>query len=79
MLKDLDIKTVRMGVLFTCCAIILHNFLEMNMDIWEVDLNDIDDTDDTDENNSYILRENDETLKRTGQAKRNFIFRQHFP
>ena len=80
-LKDLDIKTVKMGVLFTCCAIILHNFLEMNMDIWEVDLNDIDDTDDTDtnENDSYILRENDETLKRTGQAKRNFIFRQHFP
>ena len=68
-----------MGVLFTCCAIILHNFLEMNMDIWEVDLNDIDDTDDTDENNSHISRENDETLKRTGQAKRNFIFRQHFP
>ena len=79
MLKDLDIKSVRMGVLFTCCAIILHNFLEMNMDVWKVDLNDIDDTDDTDENNSYILRENDETLKRTGQAKRNFIFRQHFP
>jgi len=78
-LKDLDIKTVKMGVLFTCCAIILHNFLEMNMDIWEVDLNDIDDTDDTDENNSHISRENDETLKRTGQAKRNFIFRQHFP
>src|SRR6266496_2442104 len=47
MLRDLDIKTVRMGILFACCAIILHNFLEMNMDIWDDDLDD--DTDDIDE------------------------------
>ena len=40
MLKDLDIKTVKMGILFTCYAIILHNFLEMNMDIWDDNLDD---------------------------------------
>ena len=32
-LRNLDVKTVKMGVLFTSCAIILHNFLEINMDI----------------------------------------------
>jgi hypothetical protein len=81
-LKDLDIKTVKMGILFTSCAIILHNFLEMNMDIWEVDLdNDMEDTEDidnTNENDTYTSREGDENLKRIGQAKRNFIFYQHF-
>ena len=44
-----------MGVLFTCCAIILHNFLEMNMDIWEVSFND--DTDNTEEeDDDYMSR-----------------------
>jgi len=82
MLKDLDIKTVKMGVLFTCCAIILHNFLEINMDIWEVDFDDTDEDDeddDEDEGNNFTSRNNDEVLKRTGQAKRNLIFHQHFP
>jgi DDE superfamily endonuclease len=81
MLRDLDIKTVKMGVLFTCCAIILHNFLEINMDIWETNFND--DTDDTeegddDDDDNYISGNNDDVLRRTGQAKRNLIFRQHF-
>ena len=71
-----------MRVLFTCCAIILHNFLEINMDIWKTNYND--DTDDTeegdnDDDDDYMLRNNNEVLKRTGQAKRNLIFRQHFP
>ena len=35
-LRNLDVKTVKMGVLFTSYAIILHNFLEINIDIWEV-------------------------------------------
>ncbi len=83
-LKDLDVKTVKMRVLFTCCAIILHNFLEMNMDIWKVNSNDntddIDDeNDENDENNNYTLRIGDEILKRAGQAKRNLIFHQYFP
>lgn len=80
-LKDLDVKTVKMGVLFTCCAIILHNFLEMNMDIWEVDSNDnTDDIDDeNEEDDNHTLRTSDEILKRTGQAKRNLIFHQYFP
>ncbi|PKY56777.1 hypothetical protein RhiirA4_477314 [Rhizophagus irregularis] len=34
--------------------------------------------DDNDENDNYTLRNNDEVLKRTGQAKRNLIFHQHF-
>jgi hypothetical protein len=78
MLNDLDIKTVKMGVLFTCCAIILHNFLEINMNIWEVDFDDIDENDEDDEGNNYTSRNNDEILKRTVQAKRNLIFRQYF-
>ena len=78
MLKDLDIKTVKMGILFTCCAIILHNFLEMNMDIWDDDLDD--DTDDIDEiddeSDDYTSRDGDGMLKRIGQVKRNLIFHQ---
>ncbi|EXX63376.1 hypothetical protein RirG_152920 [Rhizophagus irregularis DAOM 197198w] len=66
MLKDLDIKMVKMGVLFTCCAIILHNFLEINMDIWEGDFNNNIEEDDNGENDNYTLRNNDEVLKRTG-------------
>ena len=67
-----------MGVLFTCCAIILHNFLEMNMDIWVIySNNNTDDTEDDDDD--YMLRNNDKVLKRTGQAKRNLIFCRHFP
>ncbi|CAB5135540.1 unnamed protein product [Rhizophagus irregularis] len=65
-LKDLDIKMVKMGVLFTCCAIILHNFLEINMDIWEGDFNNNIEEDDNGENDNYTLRNNDEVLKRTG-------------
>ena len=73
-----------MGDLFTCCAIILHNFLEINMDIWKVDFDDTDDDnkdnedDEDDEGNNYTSRNNNEVLKRTGQAKRNLIFCQHF-
>ncbi|CAB5187639.1 unnamed protein product [Rhizophagus irregularis] len=73
-LRDLDIKMVKMEVLFTCCAIILHNFL----DIWEGDFNDNIEEDDNDKNDNYTLRNNDEVLKRTGQAKKNLIFHQHF-
>lgn len=77
MLKDLDIKTVKMGILFASCSIILHNFLEINMDTWEI--NSDDETDD--ENDQYISRQNRENydvLKRIGQAKRDLIIRQHF-
>ena len=59
-----------MGVLFTCCAIILHNFLEINMDIW--------DTEEGDDDDNYMSGNNDDALRRTGQAKRNLIFHQHF-
>ena len=63
-----------MGIFFTCCAIILHNFLEINMDIWEVDFdNDIDFEDDEHDDISIYTRENND-LKRAGQAKRNLIF-----
>lgn len=75
-LRNLDIKTVKMGVLFTSCAIILHNFLEINMDIWEVTFDD--NIDYENDNISDYTRENDDVLKRAGQAKRNLIFYQHF-
>jgi hypothetical protein len=77
-LKDLDIKTIKMGVLLISCAIILHNFLEMNMDIWEIDINDVDDTNNINDLDN-IDENGDDILKRTGKAKRNLIFCQHFP
>jgi len=66
-----------MGILFTSCAIILHNFLEINNDIWDVD----EENNMNNENNNFIsdyTRENDDMLKRAGQAKRDWIFCQHF-
>jgi hypothetical protein len=81
MLKNLDIKTIKMGILFTSCAIILHNFLEINMDTWDID--DIDHENDTDnegDNNiSNYTRNDDDTLKRAGQVKRDWILCQYFP
>jgi len=73
-----------MKVLFTYYTIILHNFLEINMNIWKVNSNDntddIDDkNDENDKDNNYTLRTDDEILKRAGQAKRNLIFHQYFP
>ncbi|CAB4410488.1 unnamed protein product [Rhizophagus irregularis] len=44
----------------------------------EGNFNDNIEDDDNDENDNYTLRNNDEVLKRTGQAKRNLIFHQHF-
>ena len=68
MLKNLDIKTIKMGILFTSCAIILHNFLEINIDTWDID--DIDHENDTDNKGdndiSNYIRNDDDTLKRTG-------------
>ncbi len=79
MLRDLDIKTVRMGILFACCAIILHNFLEINMDIWDIDDNENNDMDNENDNDiSNYIKKSDEMLKRAGQAKRDWIFYQHF-
>ncbi len=34
MLKNLNIKTVKMEILFTYYIIILYNFLKINMNIW---------------------------------------------
>ena len=81
MLKNLDIKTIKMGILFTSCAIILHNFLEINMDTWDID--DIDHENDTDNEGdndiSNYTRNDDDTLKRAGQVKRDWILCQYFP
>ncbi len=80
MLKNLDIKTNKIGILFICCAIILHNFLKINMDIWDID--DLDHENDTDDKNDNDIlnytRNNDNMLKRAGQAKRDWILCQHF-
>ena len=80
MLKNLDTKTIKMGILFTSYAIILHNFLEINMDTWDID--DIDHENDTDNEGdndiSNYTRNDDDTLKRAGQVKRDWILYQYF-
>ncbi|CAI2191202.1 16178_t:CDS:2, partial [Funneliformis geosporum] len=75
-LRNLDIKTVKIEVLFTLCVIILYNFLEINMDIWEVTFNDNIDYENDDISN--YIRENDDVLKKAEQTKRNLNFYQHF-
>ncbi len=73
MLKNLDIKTIKIGILFIYCIIILHHFLKINMDIWNI--NDLDHKNDTDDENdndiSNYIRNNDDILKRAEQAKRD--------
>nr|CAG8635682.1 14393_t:CDS:2 [Entrophospora candida] len=46
-LRELNVKSIKMAVRLTECAIILHNFLELNGEIWDegADVNDYDDND----------------------------------
>jgi hypothetical protein len=82
-LKELNVKKISTAVCLTECCIILHNFLEINNDNWELDDNNSDDSDDDDdgdndnyENNLDNLNEN--SLKRAGEIKRDQIINQLF-
>ncbi|CAH1770693.1 853_t:CDS:2, partial [Entrophospora sp. SA101] len=46
-LRELNVKSIKMAVRLTECAIILHNFLELNGEIWDegADVNDYNDND----------------------------------
>jgi len=68
-LKELNVKNVKTAIRLTECAIILHNFLELNGEIWdeETNVNDYNNND----ANLFMECENDLVLKRAGEEKRN--------
>ncbi|CAJ0874476.1 16553_t:CDS:2, partial [Entrophospora sp. SA101] len=68
-LRELNVKSIKMAVRLTECAIILHNFLELNGEIWDegADVNDYNDND----ANLVMECESELGLKRAGEEKRN--------
>ena len=71
-LKGCSVKKVKHLILFADCAIILHNFLELNGEIWDLDLN----FEDENENQEFEEDDDNEELKLIGQQKRNDIMQQ---
>ena len=71
-LKGCSVKKVKHLILFADCAIILHNFLELNGEIWDLDLNFEDES----ENQEFEEDDDNEELKLIGQQKRNDIMQQ---
>ena len=75
-LKDLNTRKISNAVKFTECAIILHNFLELNNDsieeLYEDEDNDEDDEDDSDEE----MNQNEIVMRREGERKREQLMNQ---
>ena len=65
-LKDLNVKTIKLAVNLTDCTIILHNFLELNGEMWKEEY-----ILDTNINND--IYESDAELKRIGEMKQNYM------
>lgn len=74
-LKGCSVKKIKHLIFFTDCAIILHNFLELNGEKWDFSLDDEEEEeniiDESNNNNS------DNILKLEGQQKRNNIMRKY--
>ena len=64
----MNVKTIKLAVDLTDCAIILHNFLELNGEMWKEEY--ILDTDINDD-----IYESDAELKRIGKMKRNYMMK----
>ena len=74
-LKGCSVKKIKHLILFTDCAIILHNFLELNGEIWDISLDNEEEEDNIiDENNNS---DSDNILKLEGQQKRNNMMRKY--
>ena len=76
-IKEISVKKISTAINLIDCAIILHNFLELHKDIW-VDHNNNDEDEEDDNELDNFENDNDETLKRVGEAKRNWIMRKLF-
>jgi hypothetical protein len=78
-LKELNTRKVSTAVKFTECAIILHNFLELNNDnieeLYEEEEEEDDDDDDGNDSEEEINR-NEIVLKREGERKREQLMNQ---
>ncbi|PKY55610.1 hypothetical protein RhiirA4_427641 [Rhizophagus irregularis] len=79
-LKELNSRKISNVVQLTECAIILHNFLELNNDnieeLFEDDDNEDDEDDEDDRDNENEENQNEIALKREGERKREYIMNQ---
>ncbi|GBC48126.2 putative nuclease HARBI1 [Rhizophagus irregularis DAOM 181602=DAOM 197198] len=70
-LKELNVRDISTVVKITECAIILHNFLELNNDnVEELYENDDDEDGDDDSDNDEDINQNEIVMKREGERKR---------
>ncbi|CAB5107573.1 unnamed protein product [Rhizophagus irregularis] len=79
-LKELNSRKISNVVQLTECAIILHNFLELNNDnieeLFEDDDNEDVENDEDDRDNENEENQNEIALKREGERKREYIMNQ---
>ena len=77
-IRDISAKKISTAINMIDCSIILHNFLELHEDIWEdCENDDSDEEEDSNGLNNFDVN-NEESLKRAGEAKRNWIIRKLF-
>ncbi|GES85564.1 protein ANTAGONIST OF LIKE HETEROCHROMATIN PROTEIN 1-like [Rhizophagus clarus] len=76
-IKKISVKKISTAVNIIDCSIILHNFLELNNDIWVDNENNDNSEEDSNESDNYY-NNNEESLKRAGEAKRNWIMSKLF-
>ncbi|GBC00351.1 hypothetical protein RclHR1_03820016 [Rhizophagus clarus] len=76
-IKEISVKKISTAVNMIDCSIILHNFLELNDDIWVDSENNDNSEEDSNESDNYY-NDNEESLKRAGEAKRNWIMSKLF-
>ena len=76
-LKDLNTRKISNAIKFTECAIILHNFLELNNDSIEELYEDEDDDNEDDEDDSdEEMNQNEIVMRREGERKREQLMNQ---
>jgi len=76
-IREISVKKISTAINMIDCSIILHNFLESHKDTWE----DYDSNEDDEEDNNGLNNfdnDNEESLKRAGEAKRNWVMRKLF-
>jgi hypothetical protein len=71
-IREIAVKKISTAINLIDCAIILHNYLELNEDIW--DDQEYENFNDDDDGDNYI----EEELRRAGEVKREWVMRKLF-
>jgi hypothetical protein len=76
-IKEISVKKISTAVNMIDCSIILHNFLELHDDLW-VDCENNDNSEEDNNESDNYNNDNEESLKREGEAKRNWVMSKLF-